>query len=147
MKVVIGNDHAGVEFKNQLKEYIESKDIEVINIGVDTLDSVDYPDIAKSVCKKVLDKEADFGVLICGTGIGISIAANKVEGIRAALVHNEVTARLSKQHNNANVIVFGARVLGIEVAKSSFDSYLEAKFEGGRHQNRVNKIECCGGVF
>lgn len=147
MKVVIGNDHAGVEFKNQLKEYIESKGIEVINIGVDTLDSVDYPDIAKSVCKKVLDKEADFGVLICGTGIGISIAANKVEGIRAALVHNEVTARLSKQHNNANVIVFGARVLGIEVAKSSFDSYLEAKFEGGRHQNRVNKIECCGGVF
>lgn len=147
MKVVIGNDHAGVEFKNQLKEYIESKGIEVINIGVDTLDSVDYPDIAKSVCKKVLDKEADFGVLICGTGIGISIAANKVEGIRAALVHNEVTARLSKQHNNANVIVFGARVLGIEVAKSSFDSYLEAKFEGGRHQNRVNKIECCGGEF
>ena len=147
MKVVIGNDHAGVEFKNQLKEYIESKGIEVINIGVDTLDSVDYPDIAKSVCKKVLDKEADFGILICGTGIGISIAANKVEGIRAALVHNEVTARLSKQHNNANVIVFGARVLGIEVAKSSFDSYLEAKFEGGRHQNRVNKIECCGGVF
>lgn len=147
MKVVIGNDHAGVEFKNQLKEYIESKGIEVINIGVDTLDSVDYPDIAKSVCKKVLDNEADFGVLICGTGIGISIAANKVEGIRAALVHNEVTARLSKQHNNANVIVFGARVLGIEVAKSSFDSYLEAKFEGGRHQNRVNKIECCGGVF
>ena len=141
MKVVIGNDHAGVEFKNQLKEYIESKGIEVINIGVDTLDSVDYPDIAKSVCKKVLDKEADFGVLICGTGIGISIAANKVKGIRAALVHNEVTARLSKQHNNANVIVFGARVLGIEVAKSSFDAYLEAKFEGGRHQNRVNKIE------
>lgn len=147
MKVVIGNDHAGVEFKNQLKEYIESKGIEVINIGVDTLDSVDYPDIAKSVCKKVLDKEADFGVLICGTGIGISIAANKVEGIRAALVHNEVTARLSKQHNNANVIVFGARVLGIEVAKSSFDAYLEAKFEGGRHQNRVDKIESCGGKF
>ena len=147
MKVVIGNDHAGVEFKNQLKEYIESKGIEVINIGVDTLDSVDYPDIAKSVCKKVLDKEADFGVLICGTGIGISIAANKVEGIRAALVHNEVTARLSKQHNNANVIVFGARVLGIEVAKSSFDAYLESKFEGGRHQNRVDKIESCGGVF
>ena len=147
MKIVIGNDHAGVEFKNQLKEYIESKGIEVINIGVDTLDSVDYPDIAKSVCKKVLNKEADFGVLICGTGIGISIAANKVEGIRAALVHNEVTARLSKQHNNANVIVFGARVLGIEVAKSSFDAYLESKFEGGRHQNRVDKIESCGGIF
>ena len=147
MKIVIGNDHAGVEFKNQLKEYIESKGIEVINIGVDTLDSVDYPDIAKPTCKKVLDNEADFGVLICGTGIGISIAANKVEGIRAALVHNEVTARLSKQHNNANVIVFGARVLGIEVAKSSFDAYLESKFEGGRHQNRVDKIESCGGIF
>ena len=147
MKIVIGNDHAGVEFKNQLKEYIESKGIEVINIGVDTLDSVDYADIAKATCKKVLDNEADFGVLICGTGIGISIAANKVEGIRAALVHNEVTARLSKQHNNANVIVFGARVLGIEVAKSSFDAYLESKFEGGRHQNRVDKIESCGGIF
>lgn len=147
MKVVIGNDHAGVEFKNQLKEYIESKGIEVINVGVDTLESVDYPDIAKTACKKVIDKEVDFAVLICGTGIGISIAANKVEGIRAALVHNEVTARLSKQHNNANAIVFGARVLGIEVAKSAFDAYLEATFEGGRHQNRVNKIESCGGVF
>lgn len=147
MKVVIGNDHAGVEFKNQLKEYIESKGIEVINVGVDTLESVDYPDIAKAACKKVIDKEVDFAVLICGTGIGISIAANKVEGIRAALVHNEVTARLSKQHNNANAIVFGARVLGIEVAKSAFVAYLEATFEGGRHQNRVNKIESCGGVF
>ena len=117
MKIVIGNDHSGVEYKNQLVEYLEGKGIEIINVGTDSADSVDYPDIAQEATKVWLEGKADFGILICGTGIGISIAANKVEGIRAALVNNEVCARLSRQHNNANFLVLGARVTGIELAK------------------------------
>ena len=98
MKIVIGNDHAGVEFKNKIMQALRSKGYEIINVGTDTLDSVDYPDIAKEVSKKIINKEANFGILICGTGIGISIAANKINGIRAALCHNEYTARLSRLH-------------------------------------------------
>lgn len=147
MKIVIGNDHSGVEFKNQLVEYLLSKNIEVINVGTDSLDSIDYPDVAKEVSKILINKEADFGVLICGTGIGISIAANRNPGIRAALVNNEVCARLSRAHNNANIIAFGARVTGIELAKSCLDAFLETDFEDGRHGIRVSKIESCGGVL
>ncbi|WP_156300382.1 ribose 5-phosphate isomerase B [Streptobacillus canis] len=147
MKIVIGNDHAGVEYKNQLVDYLVSKGIEVINVGTDSADSVDYPDIAKEVSKRVLDKTANFGILICGTGIGISIAANKVPGIRAALVTNELCARLSRQHNDANILALGARVTGIELAKSCVDAFLTAEFEGGRHSNRVGKIECSCGVI
>ena len=112
MKIAIGNDHAGVEFKNKLMEELRSKGYEIMNVGTDTLDSVDYPDIAKKVSEKVLNGEAKFGILICGTGIGISIAANKIKGIRAALCHNEYTAKLSRLHNDANIIALGARVLG-----------------------------------
>lgn len=142
MKVAIGNDHSAVSYKNELVKYMEELGYEVINCGTNTLDSVDYPDFAKIVCNKVLKKEADFGVLICGTGIGISIAANKISGIRAALVHNEYMGRITREHNNSNVIAFGARVVGIEVAKSSLKAFLEASFEGGRHSIRVNKMEC-----
>ncbi|NYV28397.1 ribose 5-phosphate isomerase B [Streptobacillus felis] len=142
MKIVIGNDHSGVDFKNQLVGHLLSKGIEVINVGTDSVDSVDYPDIAKEVSKKVLEKEANFGMLICGTGIGISIAANRISGIRAALVTNELCARLSRQHNDANILVLGARVTGIELAKSCVDAFLSAEFEGGRHSNRISKIEC-----
>lgn len=144
MKVVIGNDHAAVEVKNSIKSFLESKGIEVINVGTNTNDSVDYPDISKIACKKVINKEADFAILICGTGIGISISANKIEGIRCALLTNELSARLSKQHNNANAIAFGARTMGIELILSCIDSYIQAEFEGGRHSTRVNKIEGCG---
>lgn len=147
MKIVIGNDHAGVDYKNQLVCYLKEKGIEVINVGTDTLASVDYPDIAKEVSKKIISKEANFGILICGTGVGISIAANRNKGIRAALVNNEICARLSRMHNNANIIALGARVTGIELAKSCIDVFLETSFEGGRHENRVDKIDICGGVF
>ena len=144
MKVVIGNDHAGVEFKNTILKHLKSQGYEVINVGVDVVESVDYPDIAKEVTKKIVDNEAQFGILICGTGIGISIAANKVEGIRAALCHNEFTAKLSRQHNNANIIALGARVIGDELGKACVDVFLNTEFEGGRHANRVSKIENCG---
>ena len=112
MKIAIGNDHAGVEFKNKIMQELRSKGYEIVNVGTNTLDSVDYPDIAKEVSQKILDGEVNFGILICGTGIGISIAANKIKGIRAALCHNEYTAKLARLHNDANIIALGARVLG-----------------------------------
>lgn len=141
MKIIIGNDHAGVEFKQTILKHLESQGHEVVNVGTDTLDSVDYPDIAKEVAKKVLEEEGNFGVIICGTGIGISIAANKVEGIRAALCHNEFTARLSRLHNNANIVSLGARVIGDELGKAIVDAFINTEFEGGRHARRVGKIE------
>ena len=105
---------------------------------------MDYPDIAKSVAEKVLAEEGNLGVIICGTGIGISIAANKVEGIRAALCHNEFTARMSRLHNNANIVSLGARVIGDELGKAIVDTFITTEFEGGRHARRVGKIEDCG---
>ena len=141
MKIVIGNDHAGVEFKNKIMQALRSKGYEIINVGTDTLDSVDYPDIAVLVGEKVLDGEAKFGILICGTGIGISIAANKIKGIRAALVHNEFTAKLARLHNDANVIALGARVIGDELGLACVETFINTEFEGGRHARRVSKIE------
>lgn len=141
MKLVIGNDHAGVDLKNMIKEHLRKQGHEVINIGTNTLDSVDYPDIAKELSKYILKGKAQYGILICGTGIGISITANKVEGIRAALAHNEFTAKLSRLHNNANVIALGARVIGDELAKACVDTFIGTEFEGGRHAKRVCKIE------
>ena len=141
MKLVIGNDHAGVDLKNMIKEHLRKQGHEVINIGTNTLDSVDYPDIAKELSKYILKGKAQYGILICGTGIGISISANKVEGIRAALAHNEFTAKLSRLHNNANVIALGARVIGDELAKACVDTFIGTEFEGGRHAKRVCKIE------
>lgn len=141
MKLVIGNDHAGVEFKEKLVKALEEKGHEVINVGTDSLESVDYPDIAVLVGEKVLDGEAKFGILICGTGIGISIAANKIKGIRAALVHNEFTAKLARLHNDANVIALGARVIGDELGLACVETFINTEFEGGRHARRVGKIE------
>ena len=141
MKIVIGNDHAGVDLKNKVKEELRKKGHEVINVGTDTLDSVDYPDTAALASEKVLNGEAQFGVLICGTGIGISISANKIKGIRAAITHNELTAKLSRQHHNANVIALGARVLGDSLAVACVEAFINTEFEGGRHARRVGKIE------
>ncbi len=143
MKIAIGNDHAGTSFKEELVTFLVNNGHEVINCGTDTDSSVDYPDFAKAVSNLVLEKKADFGVLICGTGIGISIAANKINGIRAALCTNEICARLAREHNNANIIAFGARVTGVDLAKSCLKAFLSAEFEGGRHSRRVNKIEGC----
>ena len=138
MKIIIGNDHAGVEFKNTIMKHLEEQGHEVVNVGTDTLD---YPDIAKSVAEKVLAEEGNLGIIICGTGIGISIAANKVEGIRAALCHNEFTARMARLHNNANIVALGARVIGDELGKAIVDTFITTEFSNEeRHIKRIEKI-------
>lgn len=144
MKIAIGNDHAATDYKNEIVKFLEKEGHEVINLGTDSHESVDYPVFAKKVCNVVVGKKADFGILLCGTGIGVSIAANKVEGIRAALLYNEYSARLTKQHNNANVIAFGARVMGIDLILSCIKAYMESEYEGGRHQRRIDMLESCG---
>ena len=128
MKIAIGNDHAAVKMKEEITAYLQEKGIEVINFGTDTEESCDYPIYGRRVGEAVVNGQADAGVLICGTGIGISIAANKIKGIRAAVVSDPVSARLTKEHNNANIIAFGARIIGIETAKAIIDAWLEAEF-------------------
>ena len=140
MKLAIGNDHAAVEMKNEVMEYLKSKGIEVVNVGTDTSERFDYPVAAYRAAKLVASGEVDGGVLICGTGVGIGLAANKVRGIRCCICSDPYTAKLSKQHNNANMIAFGARVIGIETAKMIVDEWLGAQFEGGRHEDRVALI-------
>ena len=140
MKLAIGNDHTAVEMKNEIKAHLESKGIEVINVGTDAHESFNYPISGYKVAKLVASGEVDGGVLICGTGVGISLAANKVKGIRACVCSEPYSARLSKQHNNTNIIAFGARVVGIEMAKMIIDEWLNAEFMGGRHQTRVDMI-------
>lgn len=138
--VGIGCDHGGLEIKNVLLEHLKEKGYEVRDFGTYDKTSVDYPDIAEAVCKEVVSGALEFAVLVCGTGIGISIAANKIDGIRCALVTNEYSAEKTKQHNNANVLAFGGRTTGPDLAISILDAYLSAEFEGGRHQTRIDKI-------
>ena len=140
MKIAIGNDHAAVAMKNEIKAYLEELGHEVINFGTDTTDSVNYPEYGEAVGRAVAAQEVDCGVLICGTGVGISLAANKVKGVRAAVCSEPVTARLVKEHNNANIIAFGARIVGIEKAKDIVKAYLDAEYQGGRHQKRIDMI-------
>lgn len=140
MKIIIGNDHTAPQMKQEIMQYVIGLGHEVVNYGVDTADSCDYPQIGARVGRAVAGGEADCGILICGTGVGISIAANKVRGVRAAVCSDITTARLVKQHNNANIIAFGARIVGIETAKDIVRAYLEAEFEGGRHQARIDLI-------
>ncbi len=140
MKIVIANDHAAVDMKQEVAAYLTEKGHEVINVGTDTKESCNYPEFGEKAARMVADGEADCGVLICGTGVGISLAANKVKGIRAAVCSEPVTARLTKQHNNANMIAFGARIVGMETAKAILDAYLDTEFEGGRHQKRIDMI-------
>ena len=138
--IAIGNDHAAVGMKYEIKEYLEQKGFKVINFGTDTEESCDYPVYGEKVARAVASGEADQGVLICGTGIGISLAANKVKGIRCAVCSDPVSARLTKEHNNANIIAFGARIIGIETAKAIVDAWLDAEFMGGKHQRRIDMI-------
>jgi ribose-5-phosphate isomerase B len=138
-KIFIACDHAGVELKAELKEVIKKLGHEVIDLGTNDKNSVDYPDYAHLLASKL---EPDcYGVLICGTGIGISIAANRHENVRCALCHDEFTARLAREHNDANVIAFGARVIGAGVATAALETFLKTEFAGGRHERRVKKIE------
>lgn len=140
MKIAIGNDHAATELKFQIKEYLESQGHEVINFGTDSNDSCNYPEFGEAVGKAVVSGEAEAGVLICGTGVGISIAANKVNGVRAVVCSEPVTAKLSKAHNNSNIVAFGARIVGFETAKAIVDAWLTTEYEGGRHQKRVDML-------
>ncbi len=140
MRIGIGNDHTGVEMKQEITRHLEEKGYEVVNYGTDSRKSCDYPVYGEKVARAVAAKEVDLGVLICGTGIGISLAANKVKGIRAAAVSEPVSARLAREHNNANIIAFGARIVGIEEAKAIVDAWLDAEFLGGRHARRVDMI-------
>jgi ribose 5-phosphate isomerase B len=140
MRIGIGNDHTAVEMKNAIKAYLESKGHEVVNYGTDSTESYDYSIAGYIVGKAVASGEVDCAVLTCGTGIGISLAANKVHGIRAAVCSEPYSARMTKMHNNANIICFGARVVGVEMAKMIVDEWLNTKYEGGRHQRRVDMI-------
>ena len=140
MKIVIGNDHAAVTMKQDISAYLEEKGYEIINVGTDTSESVDYPVYGEKVARMVASGEADLGIAICGTGLGISLAANKVKGIRACVCSEPYTARMSRMHNNCNVLCFGARVVGLDLAKMIVDTWLSTEFEGGRHQRRVDMI-------
>ena len=140
MKLAIGNDHSAVEMKKEIKAHLESRGVEVVDMGVHTPESCNYPVLGYKVARLVADGEVDGGVLICGTGVGISLAANKVKGIRACVCSDPYTAKLSKMHNNTNIIAFGARVVGVELAKMIVDEWLNAEFEGGRHQKRVDML-------
>ncbi|MCI5856302.1 MAG: ribose 5-phosphate isomerase B [Agathobacter sp.] len=137
MKIAIGNDHAAVKLKNEIMEYVQSMGHEVTNFGTDSTESCNYPEYGEKVGRAVAAGEYDCGILICGTGVGISIAANKVNGVRAAVCSDATTARLVKEHNNANIIAFGERIVGVELAKDIVKAYLDAEFLGGRHAVRV----------
>lgn len=141
LKVVIGADHAGFHYKEIVIDYLKARNIEFIDVGTYTPESCDYPEIARKVAEKVIHCEADRGILICGTGIGVSIAANKVHGIRAALCGDTYSARVSRAHNNANVLCLGSRVVGEHLALDIVDIWLKTGFEGGRHKRRVDMIE------
>ncbi len=138
--IAIGADHGGFELKEHIVKYLKDKGIDVKDYGTYNEDSIDYPDCAAPVCKAVQDGTAERGILICGTGIGISMAANKYKGIRAALCSDVYSAKMTKQHNNANIICLGGRVTGRELAFMIVDAWMNAEFEGGRHQNRIDKI-------
>ncbi|MGE4282116.1 MAG: ribose 5-phosphate isomerase B [Clostridia bacterium] len=143
--IAIGSDHGGFELKEEIKKYLQQQGYQLKDFGVDRPDSVDYPDIAHPVCMAVLNGECEKGILICGTGIGISIAANKIKGIRAALCGDCFSAKMAKEHNNANVIALGGRVTGPSLAAEIVQSWLNAEFQGGRHQARVDKIHSLEG--
>ena len=142
MKIALGADHGGYELKEKIKQYLVKREgIELIDFGTNSVESVDYPKYGHAVAKSIIDKEVDYGILVCGTGIGISIAANKIKGIRAANCTNTTMARLSRQHNDANILALGARIVGDVIALDIVDEFLSASFEGGRHQKRVDQIE------
>jgi ribose 5-phosphate isomerase B len=141
--IAIASDHGGYELKTSLIKEIEAKALKVIDLGTHSLESVDYPDFADAMAQTIRSGKASRGVLLCGSGIGISIAANRYPELRAALVHDGLTARLSRQHNDANILVMGGRLIGPELAKDCLDIFLKTEFEGGRHARRVAKMSHC----
>ena len=140
-KILIGSDHAGFDLKQLVSDFLEKASYAVIDVGCYAGKSCDYPDFARALCHKIIDGEADRGILICGTGLGMCIAANRFTGIRAALCTTEFHARMSRAHNDSNVLVLGGRITGAELALAILKTWLETPFEGGRHQRRVDLIE------
>jgi ribose 5-phosphate isomerase B len=145
MRIALGADHAGYELKDKIREHLKLRGIDVRDEGTHTGDSVDYPDFARLVALDVNQGRADLGILVCGSGIGMSMAANKVPGVRAATVNTEHEAQVSREHNNANVLALGARITPVDQALKIVDAWLEAVFAGGRHQRRVEKIAAIEG--
>ncbi|MSY78105.1 MAG: ribose 5-phosphate isomerase B [Actinobacteria bacterium] len=141
MRVVVGSDHGGLSLKNELAEYLSSQQVVVTDLGTHSADSVDYPEFGAAVGRAVAAGEADFGVAVCGSGLGICIAANKIAGIRAVTIHDVTSARLSRAHNDANVICLGERLIGAQVAKDAVDAFFATEFEGGRHAHRVHSLD------
>ena len=141
MKIAIGNDHTALDMKKHICAYLEEKGYTMVDFGTYTTERVDYPIYGKAVADAVASGECDLGILICGTGIGISLAANKVKGIRAAVCSEPYSAMMTRRHNNSNIIAFGARVVGIATAEMIVDAFLEAEYEGGRHAARVEMIK------
>lgn len=141
MKVVVASDHAGYAYKQEIKDFLKSKNVQVIDVGTNSIESCDYPIFAKEAAKKVAEGSADFGVLVCSSGEGIAIAANKVKGVRAGIGYNDDVARLMRQHNNANMIAFGATFMKLQDVLQRIEIFLKTPFEGGRHERRVNEIE------
>lgn len=140
MKIALASDHGGYKLKNEILKHLKEKEIEFEDFGTYSEESCDYPDYALKVAEKVAAKEFEFGILVCGTGIGIGIAANKVPGIRAALCGDTFSAHACREHNNANILTMGARVTGPGLALDIVDTFLSSKFQGGRHEKRINKI-------
>lgn len=141
MKVAIASDHAGVALKETLKSFLKSKHIDVSDLGTNSTDSVDYPDFGKLVAKAVTGKKADLGVLVCGSGIGMCMTANRLKGARAAVINDKFDAEMSRKHNNSNIACFGARKLSEQDVISFLDIWLNTPFEGGRHEKRVEKMD------
>ena len=140
-KIAIGNDHSALGMKGAIKEHLAARGIEALDVGADSPESCDYPVAARNVAAKIAAGEAEGGIIICGTGVGVSIAANKIPGMRACCCSEPYSAMLSKRHNDANVLCFGARVVGAEMAKMLVDAWLDAEFEGGRHAARIAMLE------
>lgn len=139
-RIAVASDHAGYDLKEELKQYLQSKGYEVLDLGTDGPESVDYPDFGAAMGRAIANADASKGVLVCGSGIGISIAANRNPAVRAALCQTGLSAKLARQHNDANVLALGARLIGVETAFDCIDAFLTTDFEGGRHQRRVDKM-------
>ena len=140
MKIAIASDHAALDLKAELREWLIDQGHEVADLGPDTADSVDYPDFGYKLADVVVDGTVQFGIALCGSGLGISMAANRNPGVRCAMVSEPVSARLARSHNDANMIAMGARMIGPEMARACVSAFLETEFEGGRHQRRVDKL-------
>ncbi len=141
LKIALGSDHGGYRLKEKIKARLALLGVQVEDFGTNSRESVDYPIYAKKVCTAVLEKSVDFGILVCGTGLGMSICANKIKGIRAVTPENTFSAKMARAHNNSNVLTLGERVLGEELAFEIVSAFLNAKYEGGRHQKRIDMFE------